>query len=349
MNFDHEDPHWIDWKWQQANSCKDYDTLSAWMASVESTPQVTSDQFNELIDRYKMGVTPYYFDLIQHFDDTDPIYRQIIPSLNELLVLEEELDDPIGDENPARGSRPLKALIHRYPNRVLLLPTAQCAVYCRFCFRKRLVGDPAHSAREEDLQAAYNYIEQHPEIKEVILTGGDPLTLGDHSLLAIFKRLEGIKHLQLIRIHTRLPVVNPCRLTPELGEVLAKLEKPVWVSSHFNHPLEITPIASKRINTWIRMGIPFLNQSVLLKGVNDSVSTLKALLMGLIEIKVKPYYLHQADMVQGTSHLRVPVERGLSILKELQGELPGYAIPHYVLDRPGGAGKIPLQNLYKSA
>ena len=335
---------WNDWTWQHARSCKDLATLNDWLNTAGGKLQISRDQFNEITSNYRMGITPYYFDLINRFDETDPIYRQIVPSSEELNILPEELIDPIGDENPARGSRPLKALIHRYTNRVLLIPTAQCAVYCRFCFRKRLVGDTAHNAREEDLRAAYAYIRSHPEIEEVILTGGDPLTLGDQALQAIFEELENIPHLRVIRIHTRLPVVNPFRLTSGLGKIISTLQKPVWVSAHFNHAMEITSTTREHISRWVSMGIPFLNQSVLLAGVNDSAEALKDLFLSLIEMKVKPYYLHQADMVQGTGHLRVPQQRGLDILKELQGEVPGYALPHYVQDRSDGSGKIPLQN-----
>jgi len=318
--------------------------LANWIRSSGGVLNTSPEQFEELTSRYQMGITPYYFSLIKKFDISDPIFRQIVPAAEELTVLPEEVEDPIGDEAPGRGSRPLKALIHRYPNRVLLIPTAQCAVYCRFCFRKRLVGDTAHNAREEDLQSAFEYIEQHPEIEEVILTGGDPLTLGDQKIESILDRLSEIDHLRMIRIHTRLPVVNPYRLTPDLGSIIAGLRKPVWISSHFNHPNEITDIAGAHMRGWVDLGIPFLNQSVLLKGINDSAPILKELFMGLIENKIKPYYLHQADLVQGTSHLRVPVQKGLELFAILQGELPGYAIPHYVLDNPDGTGKVPLQN-----
>ncbi len=337
-------PRWMDWTWQHAHSCKDVATLREWLASTGTEFHIPGHQFNEITSSYRMGITPYYFGLIKQYDNTDPIYRQIVPSPDELKILPEELEDPIGDENPARGSRPLKALIHRYTNRVLLIPTAQCAVYCRFCFRKRLVGDTAHNAREEDLQKAYEYILSHPEIEEVILTGGDPLTLGDQALRNILKALDNIPHLRIIRIHTRLPVVNPFRLTPGLGNIITSIQKPVWISAHFNHVAEITETAHQHILGWVSMGIPFLNQSVLLKGVNDSVEALKELFISLIEMKVKPYYLHQADMVQGTSHLRVPQQHGLELLRKLQGELPGYALPHYVLDNSDGSGKIPLQN-----
>lgn len=344
MNSDFKNPRWNDWTWQHAQSCKELATLLEWIERAGSNFKLPSNQFHEITSSYHMGITPYYFDLIKRYDEVDPIYRQIVPTVDELNISKDELDDPIGDENPARGSRPLKALIHRYTNRVLLIPTAQCAVYCRFCFRKRLVGHTAHNAREEDLQAAYGYIRTHPEIEEVILTGGDPLTLGDQALQTIFEELDDIQHLRVIRIHTRLPVVNPFRLTSELGEIISSLSTPVWVSAHFNHPTEISETARKHIMNWVSMGIPFLNQSVLLKGVNDSTAVLKELFLSLIEMKVKPYYLHQADMVQGTGHLRVPQAQGLDILKELQGEIPGYALPHYVQDRSDGSGKIPLQN-----
>ncbi len=335
---------WKDWTWQQATSCRDLITLQEWQANTGSQLEVPTEQFNKITSNYRMGITPYYFGLIARHDDTDPIYRQVVPSVEELNILPEELIDPIGDDNPARGSRPLKAIIHRYTNRVLLIPTAQCAVYCRFCFRKRLVGETTHNASEDNLHAAYEYIRSHQEIEEVILTGGDPLTLGDQRLQTILAELDSIQHLRLIRIHTRLPVVNPFRLTTELGEIIRSLQKPVWVSAHFNHAQEITSTTREHILKWVSMGIPFLNQSVLLQGVNDSSEALKNLFMSLIEMKVKPYYLHQADMVQGTSHLRVPQKTGLKILKELQGEIPGYALPHYVLDRSDGSGKIPLQN-----
>lgn len=340
MVFDPNTSRWNDWKWQHANSCKDLETLRSWIPG----HTVSDSKIADVVAAYRMGITPYYFKQIKNFDSADPIYRQIIPAVEELNVQPDELQDPISDEDPARGSRPLKALIHRYPNRVLLIPTAQCAVYCRFCFRKRLVGDTAHNAREEDLVAAYAYIRSHPEIEEVILTGGDPLTLGDGALQNILEELGNIDHLRLIRIHSRLPVVNPFRLTPALGQIISSSRKTVWVSAHFNHPAEITGVAKDHINGWVMRGIPFLNQSVLLKGVNDTTEVLKALFMSLVEIRVKPYYLHQADRVQGTHHLRLPIEKGLALLKQLQGEIPGYALPHYVLDRSDGSGKIPLQN-----
>jgi len=346
MKIDPTNPEWTAWNWQHSKSCRDWDTLTQWFQEAHAPLPYPKDQFEELTSKYRMGITPYYFSLISQFNNSDAIYKQIIPSLHELTILPDELVDPIGDGNPGCGSRPLKALIHRYPNRVLLTPTAQCAVYCRFCFRKRLVGDTTHNAREEDLQAAYDYIENHTEIEEVILTGGDPLTLGDQALLNILDKLNRMEHLRLIRIHTRLPVVNPFRLTSELGHILSSSVKPVWISTHFNHPNEITTTSGHYIKSWVGMGIPFLNQSVLLNGINDNAEILKDLFMSLIEIKVKPYYLHQADLVQGTSHLRVPIEKGLRLLKELQGEVPGYAIPHYMLDYSQGTGKIPLQNQY---
>ncbi len=346
MNFEMNDQQWEDWKWQHATRCQDLSTLRAWMDASKASLDLDQNQFEAITSNYRMGITPYYFSLIKKFDPTDPIFRQIVPASDELTITPDERVDPISDENPARGSRPLKALIHRYTNRVLLIPTAQCAVYCRFCFRKRLVGDTTHNAREEDLNQAYDYIGQHDEIEEVILTGGDPLTLGDDAIASILIRLESIKHIRLIRIHTRLPVVNPFRLTPELAQIVRNCSKPIWISAHFNHPNEITATSKNRIGGWINQGIPFVNQSVLLRDVNDSATTLKALFMSLLEIKIKPYYLHQADLVQGTGHLRVPIDRGLQLLRELQGELPGYAIPHYVYDQPDGSGKIPIQNKY---
>lgn len=291
-----------------------------------------------------MGITPYYFSLIRSFDEMDPIYRQIIPTASELELDASEVDDPIGDESPGQGSRPMKALIHRYPNRVLLLPTSICSVYCRFCFRKRMVGDPQHNASQQELEEAYEYIRNHPEIEEVILTGGDPLTLGDQSLLTILKALSNIVSVRFIRIHTRLPVVNPYRLSTDLGLAISQMHIPVWISTHFNHANEVTAAAEGYISDWTDLGIPFLNQTVLLRGVNDDSAALKDLFLRLIELKIRPYYLHHADRVKGTSHLRTGIKDGLAILKELQGTIPGYAMPHYVLDSPEGTGKVPLQN-----
>lgn len=293
-----------------------------------------------------MGVTPYYYSLIEQFNDKDPIFRQIIPTEAELILDDSDVDDPIGDESPGQGSRPMKALIHRYPNRVLLLPTSICSVYCRFCFRKRLVGDPHHNASQQDMEDAYTYIREHSEIEEVILTGGDPMTLGDHALLTTLRTLAEITHLRFIRIHTRLPVVNPYRLTTRLGLAISQIHKPVWISTHFNHVREVTPVVEGYVADWTDIGISFLNQTVLLRGVNDSAESLKALFLRLIELKIKPYYLHHADRVKGTSHLRTTIGEGLEILKKLQGNIPGYAMPHYVLDSPEGTGKIPLQNPY---
>lgn len=338
------DARWNEWTWQHSHSCKDLETLQEWLGNYQSELPISEEHFKRITSNYRMGITPHYFSLIRQFDPSDPIFRQIIPSAEELTITPDELRDPISDEDPVRGSRPLKSLIHRYSNRVLLTPTAQCAVYCRFCFRKRLVGQAEHNARDEDLQEAYEYIRSHTKIQEVILTGGDPLTLGDQALQRILLELANIDHLRLIRIHTRLPVVNPFRLTSQLGDILADLKKPVWVSAHFNHANEISEPTRQAILGWVGRGIPFLNQTVLLKGINDSADVLRDLFMELIEIKVKPYYLHHADLVQGTSHLRVSQERGLALLKALQGELPGYALPHYVKDRSDGSGKIPLQN-----
>lgn len=298
------------------------------------------------LGNYQMGVTPYTLSLIQQWNETDPIFRQVIPSDMELTILPEEREDPIGDEAPMQGKRVGPAVIHRYPDRVLLLTTSLCSVHCRYCFRKRLVGQPDQAATSTELAEGIAYIAAKRQIREVILTGGDPLTLSDRRLLDLLHQLDAIPHIQLLRIHTRLASVNPFRLTAELGQAVRQLETPVWVVTHFNHVRELTPVAAQWTANWIDQGIPFLNQAVLLQGVNDSTAALEDLFLGLLRQRIKPYYLHQADLVKGTSHLRVPVQRGLDLLKELQGKIPGHALPHYILDRPGGAGKIPLQNNY---
>jgi lysine 2,3-aminomutase len=292
-----------------------------------------------------MKVTPYYLGLMDPEDPGCPIIRMAIPDIREITVHPEELEDPTGDENPDLGNQPVPRLVHRYPDRVLLLPTARCGAYCRHCFRRRLAGRSDENATGSELSAALRYIESHTGIREVILSGGDPLMMPDEALLSLLSRIRKIPHVRLLRIHTRMPVVNPFRITTELAEGLSRF-RPLRMVFQINHPREITSVA---LEYWARLtesGIPLLNQSVLLKGVNDHPDILRDLGWRLTEAGIQPYYLHHLDLARGTGHFRVGIRKGLRLLKALQGTLPGDAIPRYVLDTPGGYGKVPIQYPY---
>lgn len=321
------------------------------ITSVEDLTKYTplaQNEINKLLKvskTFSMKITPYYLSLINFKDPADPLKLMAVPNRKELNVKKGELADPIGDTNEDLNNQPVQAITHRYPDRVLLYPTPECGGYCRHCFRRRLAGKKEFGLTKKQLETALNYIRRHKEIHEVILTGGDPLMLSDKALENIFAELKTMPHIWTIRIHSRMPVWNPYRLTPELAKMIAKYH-PVWLVTHFNHPREVSEIAIEYLNNFIREGIPILNQGVLLKGVNDSVETLSELFWTLIRARVKPYYLHQLDKAQGISHFRVGLRRGIRLLRELRGTIPGYAIPHYILDIPGGYGKIPMQYHY---
>ncbi|MBN2384765.1 KamA family radical SAM protein [bacterium] len=295
--------------------------------------------------QFQMKVPPYYLSLIDGDDPDDPIRRMCIPDPRELRIKRGELEDPIGDTNESLNNQPVMAITHRYPDRVLLYPTPMCGGYCRFCFRKRLAGRREFSLTSAQLDRALDYIRSQPSIHEVILTGGDPLMLGDKKLFGLIEGIRSIEHVWTIRIHSRMPVWNPYRITDELAEGL-RAYHPVWIVTHFNHPRELSPLAEERLAALIDRGINVLNQAVLLKGVNDNQETLTELFWKLIRNRVKPYYLHQLDKARGISHFRVGIRKGVNILRELRGTIPGYAIPHYILDIPGGYGKVPLQYHY---
>lgn len=289
--------------------------------------------------RYAVAITPALADLIDPADPHDPIARQFTPSEAELDVADNELADPIGDH----AHSPVEGVVHRYPDRLLLKITHTCAVYCRFCFRREMVGPggekPLAGAALDD---AIAYIAAHPEVWEVILTGGDPLVLSSRRLRDIMARLAAIPHVKVVRIHTRLPVADPEGVTAELAAALACPGKSVWLAVHANHPREMTPAARAACGRLIEAGLALVSQTVLLAGVNDDPQTLGALMRAFVETRIKPYYLHQMDLAPGTGHLRVPIARGRAILKALRGNLSGLAQPTYVLDIPGGHGKVPI-------
>jgi lysine 2,3-aminomutase len=299
------------------------------------------------IDRLDPGrvlplrVPTYYLDLIDWLDLADPLRRQVLPDTDEHTVLDSELVDPIGDD----AHSPVPGIVHRYPDRALFFPTMACAVHCRFCFRREFVGKPIRTLRREQYDRAIDYIGAHPEIWEVILSGGDPLVLTDAYLEALFTRLRSIPHLKVIRLHTRVPAVLPGRLTTEFAE-MARRYAPLFIAIHVNHAREVTPEFASRVGILVDHGIPVLSQSVLMRGVNDSTVALADLFRKLVEARVKPYYLHQLDMAPGTNHFRVPIEEGLRITRALRGAISGLCQPTYVLDIPEGYGKVPLDSAY---
>ncbi|KAA2241185.1 lysine-2,3-aminomutase-like protein [Salinarimonas soli] len=293
--------------------------------------------------RYAVSITPDMAELIDTGDPADPIARQFVPDETELETTPEELIDPIGDE----AHSPLPGIVHRYPDRVLLKPTLLCPVYCRFCFRREAVG-PGKDAMltEEALDRALAYIAEHAEVWEVILTGGDPLILSPRRLARMMTALGVISHLKVIRLHTRVPVVEPHRVTDELAAVLRTVGKATYVALHANHPRELTPAAAAACARLIDAGIPMLSQTVLLRGVNDDPDTLAALMRAFVEHRIKPYYLHHGDLAPGTGRFRTSIGEGQALMRTLRGRVSGLCQPTYVLDIPGGHGKVPVGPAY---
>ncbi|PKN12828.1 MAG: lysine 2,3-aminomutase [Deltaproteobacteria bacterium HGW-Deltaproteobacteria-4] len=314
--------------WQQSlrDSLTDPAQLTARFA-IDPVPLLAVAQ------RYPLRITPYYLDLLE--GPGDPLWRQCVPDPAEL-----EVDGLLSDPLCETRLSPVPGLVHRYPDRALLLTTATCAVYCRFCTRKRAIGCSSGN-QGPDFAAALSYIAQTPALHEVILSGGDPLLLDDDRLDDLLSRLRAIPHVETIRIHSRVPVVLPERITERLAALLGR-HHPLYLNTHFNHPRELTPEAAEACQRLAAAGIPLGNQSVLLRGVNDDAETLRSLFRGLLRLRVRPYYLHHGDLVAGTAHLRTSIESGLSLVAALRNTLPGMAIPQYVIDLPGGRGKMPL-------
>jgi lysine 2,3-aminomutase len=295
-------------------------------------------EFGRLFERYSVAVTPAVADLIDARNPADPIARQFIPALAELTVTPDERADPIGDD----AHSPVPGLVHRYPDRVLLKLVQVCAVYCRFCFRREMVGAGKPGLSAAELDAALAYVAAHPEVWEVILTGGDPLVLSARRLRETMARIAAIAHVKIVRLHTRVPVVAPERITTALVRALKAPGATTYVALHANHPRELTDAARAAIARIVDAGIPMVSQSVLLRGVNDNVETLSHLMRALVECRVKPYYLHHADLAPGTSHFRTTLAEGQALMRALRGRLSGLAQPTYVLDIPGGFGKVPV-------
>ena len=293
----------------------------------------------KVIEKFAVAITPSVLTNMNLFDKHDPIAKQFVPSIEELNINDNEMDDPIGDKTHS----PVKGIIHRYLDRVLFTLLHTCPVYCRFCFRREMVGQKNDSGAltGAELDAAFDYIQNHSEIWEVILSGGDPLMLSDRRLKDVIDRLCAIDHVKIIRIHSRVPVVDPARITNELVSIL-KCSKPVYVFLHANHAREFTPDARAACARLIDAGIPMLSQSVLLKGINDTEYDLEELMRSFVENRITPHYLHHLDLAKGTSHFRVPLDRGRELLRSLRGRVSGLCQPTYMLDIPHGFGKIPV-------
>ncbi|MGB6221185.1 KamA family radical SAM protein [Haloferula sp.] len=328
---------WDDHKWQLKNRVST-------LADLESRIDLTDEERAGVLlagTKLAMSITPHFFNLIDPDDPNCPIRRQVIPRLEEAWTAPEEMADPCGEDS----HMPVPGLVHRYPDRVLFLVTDRCASYCRYCTRSRVVSGVGEQRLETQWEAAFEYLEKTPQVRDVLLSGGDPLLLSDSKLEKIISRLRAIPHIQFIRIGSRIPIFLPQRITPELCSMLAKYH-PLFISIHSNHPKELTTEVRDGLARLANAGIPLGNQSVLLKDVNDSVEIQKALVHKLLMCRARPYYLYQCDLITGSSHLRTSVSAGLEVIEGLRGHTTGYAVPQFVIDGPGGGGKIPLNPDY---
>jgi lysine 2,3-aminomutase len=328
---------WSDHRWQLRNRIDSLAELDLHLNLVDE------ERAGVLLAGYKlaMAITPHFFNLIDRDDPACPIRRQVIPRIEEAWNAPEEVADPCGEDS----HMPVPGLVHRYPDRVLFLVTDRCASYCRYCTRSRVVSGVGEQHLETQWEMAFKYLENHTEVRDVLLSGGDPLIFSDDKLDKILTRLRAIPHIQFIRIGSRIPIFLPQRITPELCNMLKK-HHPLFMSVHTNHPRELTTEVRDALGRLADAGIPLGNQSVMLRGINDSVEVQKALVQKLLMCRVKPYYLYQCDLIHGSSHLRTAVAEGVAIIEGLRGHTTGYAIPQFVIDGPGGGGKIPINPNY---
>jgi lysine 2,3-aminomutase len=332
-----DNPLWYDWRWQFRNRITSVDEL----ARVVPLRDGEREEIARCLTRFRMAITPYYASLMDPGDPACPIRAQAVPSILEARTLPCEMSDPLHEE----ADSPARNIVHRYPDRVLFLVTRRCAMYCRHCTRRRTTGEEDFAIGRDEMEEAFGYIERTPQIRDVLISGGDPLTMGDAALERIISRLRKIEHVEIIRIGTRVPVVLPMRVTRTLLAMLKKYQ-PIWINTHFNHPKEITPESVKACADIVDAGIPLGNQSVLLRGVNDDAETMKELLLKLVKARVRPYYLYQCDLSEGLGHFRTRVEKGIEIMHALTGNISGYALPKFVIDAPCGGGKIPVNPEY---
>ena len=327
---------WRDWRWQLSHRLNSIEEIS-------SIINLTPEEIEGLSapDRFRVDITPYFANLIDPDDPNCPIRRQVIPTGAELIPFEAEAIDSLGEESQSA----VPGLVHRYPDRVLMLVTTQCASYCRFCTRSRIVGEPSVQFSRVDYQRQIEYIASHPQIRDVLLSGGDVLTLPNKILEELLRGLRNIPHVEIIRIGSRVPVFLPQRITDELVGILSQFH-PLWMNIHFNHPKEITPEVESALAKLANAGIPLGCQSVLMAGINDCPNIMMDLVHKLVKNRVRPYYLYQCDLVHGAGHFRTPVAKGIEIIEALRGHTSGYAVPTYVIDAPEGGGKVPVMPNY---
>ena len=327
---------WDDWRWQMSNRLNSVEELS-------QVIELTEEEIEGLTaeGKFRVDITPYFASLLEVDDPYGPVRLQVIPKGRELVGFDSMFADSLAEDEHS----PVPGLVHRYPDRVLMLVTTQCASYCRYCTRSRIVGDPSANFGRADHDAQIAYLQNTPQVRDVLLSGGDPLTMPERMLEDLLARLRAIPHIEILRIGSRVPIFLPQRITDGLVEMLRQFH-PLWINIHVNHPREITPELSRALAKLADAGIPLGNQSVLLRGVNDSPEVQLELVHKLVKNRVRPYYLYQCDLVQGAGHFRTPVSVGIEIIERLRGHTSGFAVPTYVIDGPGGGGKIPVMPEY---
>ena len=331
-----DDSKWNNFRWQLQNRVTN-------LSQLENHLNLSNKERNGVIlsgNKLSLSITPHFFNLIEANNPDCPIRKLVIPTVDEISVSSEEMSDPCGEDS----HMPVPGLVHRYPDRVLFLLTDRCASYCRYCTRSRVVSGAGENNLKTNFEDAFQYLENNKSIRDVLFSGGDPLLYADNKLEKIIKRIRSIKHIEFIRIGTRIPIFLPQRITPNLCNMLKKYH-PLWMSVHTNHPKELTSEVKQALEMLADSGIPLGNQSVLLKGVNDDISTMKSLVHKLLQCRVRPYYLYQCDLIEGASHLRTSASKGIEIIEGLRGHTSGYAVPQFVIDAPGGGGKIPIKNM----
>jgi len=331
------DAQWNDWKWQVENRITSVEQLK----KIINLTAEEEKEINEVVKNFRLGITPYYASLMDPDDPTDPVRRQAVPILAENHRSDADMLDPLHEDEDS----PAPGLTHRYPDRVLFLITDQCSMYCRHCTRRRLAGEHDAARSMEDINKCIEYIKKTPVVRDVLLSGGDCLLVDDDVLEYVISELRKIPHVEIVRMGSRTPVVMPMRITDNLVNMLKKYH-PIWLNTHFNHPKEMTPDAMEACRKLADAGIPLGNQSVLLRGVNDCVHIMRDLVHVLVKNRVRPYYIYQCDLSLGIEHFRTKVSKGIEIIEGLRGHTSGYAVPTFVVDAPGGGGKIPVMPQY---
>ncbi len=330
------DEKWNDWRWQLSHRLNTAEDIEKVISLTDSERKALQSS-----GLFRVDVTPYFISLIDPDDPNDPVRQQIIPRAEEMQAFTAMMEDSLAEDRHS----PVPGLVHRYPDRVLMLVTTQCASYCRYCTRSRIVGDPGQTFSRQEFEAQIEYLKRTPQVRDVLLSGGDPLVLAPKILEEILTRLREIPHIEIVRIGSRVPVFMPMRVTQELCDMLQKFH-PLWLNIHINHPNEISLELAQACDRLTRAGIPLGNQSVLLAGVNDCVHIQREMVQKMTRIRVRPYYLYQCDLVEGVGHFRTPVAKGIEIIEGLRGHTSGFAVPQFIVDAPGGGGKIPVMPNY---